>query len=147
MNEDDRTVQAWVKHRMKRQAIITRKGGPRLVAIMTEHGLRQPVGGPQVMADQVYKLIDLADRDNVTVRVIPQSVPTHVGLAGQFSILDFPSQPTLVFVEAMTTGLYRDDPVEVVRYRVAAEKLTAAALDKAGSVELLRSIARDLDGA
>jgi hypothetical protein len=65
---------------------------------------------------------------------------------GQFVLLEFLSHPTVVFVEAMTTGLFLDDPDEVARYRLVAEKLTAVALDKAGSVELLRSIARDLDG-
>lgn len=94
----------------------------------------------------VRSLIDLADRGNVSLRLIPMTKPAHAGLAGPFVMLEFASHPTVAFIEARTTGLFRDAPDEVALYRLTVEKLTAAALDKAGSVELLRSIALDLDG-
>nr|CEL21425.1 Putative DNA-binding protein [Kibdelosporangium sp. MJ126-NF4]CTQ96008.1 Putative DNA-binding protein [Kibdelosporangium sp. MJ126-NF4] len=142
--EDEPDVEARVVIRMGRKAILTRKRPPQLNLIMTELGLRQPIGGPKAMARQVRSLIDLADRDNVSIRIIPITVPAHAGLIGQFVILEFASDPTVVHIEARTTGLFRDDPDEVEIYRLHAEKLAALALDKAGSVELMRSIARDL---
>ena len=146
VDEDDPDVDARVANRMARQAILTRKRRPQFNLIMTELGLRQPIGGPKVMARQIRSLIDLADRDNVSLRVIPVSTVTHAGLAGPLVMLEFASHPTVVHIEARTTGLFRDDPNEVVAYRLTMEKLTEAALDKAGSVGLLRSVARDLDG-
>jgi hypothetical protein len=146
MDDDELAVEAKVRERMTRRAILTRKRGPQFNVILTEWGLRQPIGGAKVMARQVRHLIDLADRNNVSLRVIPLSVPTHPGLFGPFVLLEFPSHPTVAYSEARTTGLFRDDPDEVAVYRLTVEKLTAVALDKAGSVELLRSIAHDLDG-
>jgi len=146
VDEDDPDIEARVARRMARHAILTRKRPPQFNVIMTELALRQPIGGAKAMARQVRSLIDLADRDNVSLRLIPMSTPTHAGLMGQFVMLEFTSHPTVAFIEARTTGLFRDDLDEVALYRLTVEKLTAAALDKAGSVELMRSIARDLDG-
>lgn len=146
VDEDDPDIEARVARRMARQAILTRKRPPRFNAILMELGLRQPIGSPKLMARQVRSLIDVADRDNVSLRLIPMSTVVHAGLAGPLVMLEFANHPTVVHIEARTTGLFRDDPDEVAAYRLAVEKLTAAALDKAGSVDLLRSIARDLDG-
>ncbi|MGH3860251.1 helix-turn-helix domain-containing protein [Actinokineospora sp.] len=146
VDEDDSDVEARVSRRMARQTIITRKKAPRFNMILTELGLRQPIGGHKVMARQIRNLIDLADRDNVSLRLIPMTVPAHAGLMGQFVLLEFAGHPDVVFMEARTTGLFRDDDDEVALYRLTVEKLTAVALDKAGSVKLLRSIARDLEG-
>ncbi|MFC0113470.1 helix-turn-helix domain-containing protein [Kibdelosporangium aridum] len=145
-NSSDSDIDSTVRQRMERKAILTRKRPPQVNLLVTELALRQLIGGPRVMADQVRHLIGLTELDNVSVRIIPTTVPTHAGLGGQFVILDFEDQPSLVFIEAVTTGLYRDEPDDVAAYRRQVENLEAVALDKAGSVELMRSISCDLDG-
>jgi uncharacterized protein DUF5753 len=114
--------------------------------MLTENGLHQRMGGPKVMARQLRHLADLASRDNVSVRVIPGSQPAHAGLTGAFVLLDFANDPSVVHVEARTTGLFRDQEDEVALYQLTVEKLTDAALDEPASIKLMRSIARDLDG-
>ncbi|CRK61697.1 Putative DNA-binding protein [Alloactinosynnema sp. L-07] len=146
VDEDDADIEARVARRMARQAIITRKKAPRFNMILTELGLRQPIGGPKVMARQVRSLVDLADRDNVSLRLIPMTLPAHPGMAGPFALLEFSGHSDVVFLEARTTGLFRDADDEVSLYKLSLEKLAAVALDKAGSVKLLRSISRDMDG-
>ncbi|SMD26156.1 helix-turn-helix domain-containing protein [Kibdelosporangium aridum] len=145
-NGSESEINATVSQRMERKAILTRKRPPQVNFIVTELAIRQLIGGAKVMAEQVRHLIGLADLDNVSIRIIPATVSAHAGLSGQFVILDFDDQPSLVFIEAMTTGLYRDEPEDVVAYRRQVENLEAVALDMAGSVELLRSISYDLDG-
>lgn len=146
VNDSASDIAATVSQRMERKAILTRKRPPQVNFIVTELAIRQLIGGPKVMADQVRHLIGLADLDNVSVRIIPATVPAHAGLGGQFVILDFEDQPSLLFIEAMTTGLYRDEPEDVTAYRRQVENLEAVALDKAGSVELMQSISCNLDG-
>jgi transcriptional regulator with XRE-family HTH domain len=145
VDEDDAEVEAMVGQRMSRKAILTRKRPPQLNLIMTEVALRQPIGGLKVMAMQVRSLIDFAHPGHVSVRIIPAAVLAHPGLGGQFVIFDFDTDPSVVFVEAHIFGLYRDDPHEVAVYRRQAESLLGLALDEAGSVELMRTIADDLD--
>jgi Domain of unknown function (DUF5753) len=97
------------------------------------------------VAKQIRHLIDLADQPNITINVIPAKVVEHPGLTGQFVILDFAADPSVVHVEAKTTGLFLDEPDKVALYRLTVEKLTDLALDEQTSVRLLRSIASDLD--
>jgi transcriptional regulator with XRE-family HTH domain len=139
-------VEPWVGLRMRRQAILTRRPKPPKVhLLMTELALRQPIGGQSVMAKQIRHLIDEAERPNVTMNVLPASVAAHPGLMGQFLILDFAEDPTVVYVEDRTTGLFLDDVDKVALYRQTEEKLTDLALDEQRSVRLLKSIASDLE--
>jgi transcriptional regulator with XRE-family HTH domain len=145
VDEDDPDIEVRVARRMARQAILARRKPPQLNLIITEAALRLPIGGPKIMARQIRHLVDLADRSNVSVQVIPAKVVGHAGLLGQFVILEFANDPTLVHVEDRTTGLFLDDPDKVALYRLTVEKLADVALDEQGSVRLMASIARDLD--
>lgn len=146
VDEEEPTIEVRVGRRMARQAILARRNPPELKLIVTEAALRLPIGSAKVMARQVRHLVDLTERPNVSIRIIPNTVVGHAGLLGQFVILDFANHPTVVFVEDRTTGLFLDDPVRVALYRLTVEKLTDAALDEHDSVRLMASIARDLDG-
>ena len=145
VSDSDEDIEPWVGLRMRRQAILTRKQPPELHWIMTEHGLRQSIGGARAMAKQVRHLMDLAERPNVTINVLPAKVAEHPGLMGHFLIMEFASDPTVAYVEDRTTGLFLDDPDKVDLYRLTVEKLTALALDERATVRLLKSIAGDLE--
>jgi transcriptional regulator with XRE-family HTH domain len=145
IDDADADIEAWVKLRISRQVILTRRHPPKLHWIMTEVGLRQPMGGAKTMVRQINHLIDLADRPNITINIVPKSVVAHPGISGPFVVLGFVNDPMIVHVEAMTSGLFLDDPAKVGRYTLAAEKLTDLALDPEESVRLMRSIAGDLD--
>ena len=145
VNDTEADTEAWVGQRMRRQAILTRRTPPALHWILTELGLRQPIGGSKVMARQIRHLIELAERPNITINMIPAKVVEHPGLLGQFLIMDFAADSTVVYVEAKTTGLFLDDEDKVELYRLTVKKLTDLALDEQASVRLLRSIASDLE--
>lgn len=141
--EDD--VEDQVGERMSRHAILTRRKPPELHWIVTETGLRQPIGGAKRMGEQVRRLAELAAWSNITVTVVPSGVAVHAGLLGQFVILDFAAEPTVVHVPELTTGLFLDDPDKVAAYQLAAQRLTAVALGIEESARLLDTIARDLE--
>lgn len=145
VQDREEDLEPWVGLRTRRQAILTRRNPPRLHWILTELGLRQALGGPKVMSKQIRHLIDLAERPNITINVLPTEVSAHPGLLGQFIIMEFATDPTVVYVEDKTTGLFLDDPDKVAIYKLTAEKLTDLALDEQGSLRLLETIARDLD--
>jgi transcriptional regulator with XRE-family HTH domain len=145
VGDTDEDIEAWVALRMSRQAILTRKRPPGFHWILTEDTLRRPTGGPRVMARQVRHLLDLTESPHVTITVIPSKVAEHPGLLGQFVLLDFASDPSIVYVEDRTTGLFLDDEHKVHLYRLTVEKLTSIALDAQASARLMRSIVRDLE--
>jgi len=146
VDESEPSIEIRVGRRMARQAILGRRKPPHLNLILTEAALRLPIGGPDIMARQIRHLTGLADLPHVTLQVIPAEVGGHAGLLGQFVILDFANDKTVVHIEDRTTGIFLDDPVRVALYRLTVEKLLAAALDEEGSVRLMMSIARDLVG-
>jgi hypothetical protein len=80
-------VQAAVEERMGRQAILTRANPPLLWAIIAETVLEWPVGGAEVMREQLARLLQVADMPNVGIRVIPKSAGAYMGLDGSFKVL------------------------------------------------------------
>lgn len=71
---------------LARQAILDRDHppAPTIVALIDERVLHTPVGGPEVMHQQLRHLIDVARRH--TIQIIPGHIGTHLHLAGAFTI-------------------------------------------------------------
>ncbi|WP_329255987.1 helix-turn-helix transcriptional regulator [Actinoallomurus sp. NBC_01490] len=84
---DNPDVEERMKERMQRQAILDDPSCPVLWALTTESVLEWPVGGRDVMRRQLAHLLDMSERDNVNIRVVPKSTGAYAGLAGSFSII------------------------------------------------------------
>jgi uncharacterized protein DUF5753/helix-turn-helix protein len=101
---DDR-VQQIVQLRMRRQAILHERlesdHPPTLVQVIDESVLLRPVGGVEIIRDQIDHLVSLAEIENVQIVVIPLRYGSHPGLAGAFELLKFPGADDLdvAFIE------------------------------------------------
>lgn len=138
-------VEANVARRIGRQAILSRPKPPEVHLIVAESVLRRPIGGTSVLCHQVRHIITTVEqRPHVSVRVLPDAVVTHVGLAGQFVLMEFMGAPTVVHVETLKAGLFLDNADDVEFYRLAAEKLMELALSVDESLRLMADIAHDL---
>ena len=128
---------------MRRQAVLT--GSRRLSVVLGEGALHQVVGGAKVLAGQISYLARLSeDMPALTLQVLPFSVGAHVGAgSGSLAILRFPDAPSLgvVYLEALSGGVYLESQSDVARYIRAFALLRAAALSPAGSARLLRGLA------
>jgi transcriptional regulator with XRE-family HTH domain len=129
--------------RMERQAILTQASPPDLWVVLSESVLRIQVGGPAVMRAQLRHLIDLAARSTVTLQVLPFTAAALVHPVSPFTILDFPdpADPTVVYLEHLTGGLFLERPEEVRRYTVVFDHLRAEAPGASQSVALIRRMA------
>jgi transcriptional regulator with XRE-family HTH domain len=134
-------IEALVKVRRERQAIVVRERPPRLWAIIGESALRQTVGGAVVMREQLLWLEELTENQHVMIQVLPHSAGAHAGLNGAFVVLGFPRSPAIVCVENMTGTLYMDLPGERQAYGEAFDHLRAAALNPADSLALIQRVA------
>jgi hypothetical protein len=135
---------------LARQALLIRVTAPLSAEVLLgEAVLRRPVGGPQVMAEQLDRLADAALLPNVTIRVVPLRAGLHRGvLSGPFAILRFPvngdgqeSEPPVVYVPGFTGALYLEQPAEIQRYQEVCTSVAAAALDEPASRALIRQAA------
>jgi transcriptional regulator with XRE-family HTH domain len=71
---NDAEIARRVKSRLARQAVLTREPEPlRLSVILDESVLHRRAGGPAIMATQFDHLIEMAERPNVDLRVLPLS--------------------------------------------------------------------------
>lgn len=139
------------KAKLDRQTLLTRRNPPRYEVVLNEAVLRRPVGGREVMAEQLGRLIQVSEMPTVSIRVVPFSVDVHRGMmSGPFVILDFPQsrngagEPTTIYVEVWTGALYLDKPHEVREYEAAWQDLARRSLDEATSQDLIRAAAREL---
>ncbi|WP_018653798.1 helix-turn-helix domain-containing protein [Actinomadura flavalba] len=141
-----------VKLRMERQRrMAERENPPRRYHIIDEAVIRRHVGiavDPAIMPEQLRHVADACEADDlVTVRIIPFSIGSHVGLRGSFTLLEFESGlGDALYQEGGRTGsgMSFGEESGVIDYRDAFEDLLEISLSAAESIELLRSAAEEL---
>jgi transcriptional regulator with XRE-family HTH domain len=133
-----------VAARIARQTLLRRPRPPQLDVVLHEAALRQQVGGPAAMRDQLGYLLEAAFRPAVTIRVIPLNVGAHPGMSGPFVIMDYPELPSLVLLENKVASLYLEEPADVEVYRLTYNGLMAVAYSPERSIELITAIAKGM---
>jgi hypothetical protein len=128
---------------VRRQAVLS--GSRRLSVILGEGALHQVVGGADVLARQIGHLARLSeDAPAITLQVLPFSAGAYIGAgSGSLAILRFPDAPSLgvVYLEALSGGVYLSSQSDVARYIRAFALLGGAALSPRDSTRLLRRLA------
>jgi hypothetical protein len=136
-------IERRVSLRLNRQQLLLEPGpSPTLWAVIDESALRRPLGGREVMQDQIRHLAELTERSNIILQVVPFDRGGHSAVGGSFSILRFadPELPDIVYLEQLTSALYLDRPVEVDQYREVMNSLSAEAETPAESQKLLKRL-------
>lgn len=151
--DSDEEIDRRVRLRIARQALVRRATDPPTMNVaLSESILRTPVGGSEIMAEQLDQLATIADLPNVSLRIVPFAAAFHLGLlAGPFVMLRFPangdgrdSEPPTVYQDGFTGALYLDKPHEVDRYTEAFESIWDTALDEPTSRDLIHQAAEEL---
>jgi transcriptional regulator with XRE-family HTH domain len=132
--------------RTARQARLTGDDPLTVEAVLWEAALRQEVGGPTVMGDQLDHLAKLATRPNVLVQVIPLGSGAFPAMGSSFTILSFREEhhDDVVYLENLTQGLYVEQAADVELYDSYFAATKAVALDTDRSIELITEIADGL---
>jgi hypothetical protein len=134
-----------VSLRMKRQDLLHTQDAPRVWSVMDEAALRRPVGGPQVMREQLQRLIEAAEMPHVTIQVVPFRRGGHAGAGGSFTVLRFRQAdlPDVAYIEQLTSALYLERRTDVDHYMEVMNRLSAEALTPAGTTRFLKEIIRE----
>lgn len=130
--------------RRERQARLVEENPLILDAVISETVLRRPIGGPEVMRQQLAHLVSMVERPNITVRLLPFTAAEHPGINGAFSVLEFPDPDSgrIVTVETMTSTLYVERTRDVGTYRLAFDQIRSAALAPDETADMINATAR-----
>ncbi|WP_028477388.1 helix-turn-helix transcriptional regulator [Nocardia sp. CNY236] len=129
---------AVVRGRMARQR-LTGERPLRLRVVIEEYVLDRVAGGPSVMGSQLEHLLRVIELPTVELHVMPVGVAVHDGLDGDFIVLNFDSARSIGYVEYPAGALYIQEEEQVQLYKMATDRLCAAALSESDSVEAIRS--------
>ncbi|MRH89507.1 helix-turn-helix domain-containing protein [Nocardia sp. SYP-A9097] len=144
-----------VEHRLKRQALVTRKTNPvELDVLLHASVLYRMIGGSTTMAGALRHLAEISKRPNIAIRIQPFSAGLTWGIPhGSFIILDFgatvrkePVEPPVVFIEGgAAQDVYLEKPEEIRLYSELAAAIRGTCLGEVESRSLLRQVAKEYE--
>ncbi|HEY1918276.1 MAG TPA: DUF5753 domain-containing protein [Streptosporangiaceae bacterium] len=125
--------------RMARQEILRREDPepPVLSAIISETVLRQPVGGPAVMREQLNRLVEAAGSPRFSIQVMPLSAREHAGPLGPIVEASFDNGPDAAYLDNVLQGQVTLRRPDVTRLLLLYDTLRAEALSPGASTELI----------
>jgi transcriptional regulator with XRE-family HTH domain len=131
---------------LARQRVVLGDRDPALEFIVTEGVLRQAVGGPAVMREQLAMLADLGQtHPRASLRVLPFAAGAHAAAGcGAMTILRFAQTPGIgvIHLAGLYGGVSLEGRDDIVRYLRTFAGLRAAALSPSASARLLRALAK-----
>ncbi|KPI28205.1 MULTISPECIES: helix-turn-helix domain-containing protein [unclassified Streptomyces] len=135
-----------VEVRLARQDVLRAQPPLELSAVLDEAVLRREVGGPEVMARQLGRLVEAARLPQVRLQVLPFAAGAHIGVTGPFVIFSFSrtSDLDVVVLDHLTSSLYLERKEDLQAYTEAFNALRAHALSPGDSSDYIAAIA---DGA
>ena len=138
-------IERQVRVRMRRQQVLDRDPPLHLKVVLDESVLKRRVGDELVMYDQLQRLLEASERDNVEIRVLPLDAQ-HTVFGESFVIFRFgPDRDAMlqdvVSAEHLRNGFSLEGERETYLHRIAFEMLADASLDPDSSRELIRKTA------
>ncbi|MDA3647705.1 helix-turn-helix domain-containing protein [Saccharopolyspora indica] len=117
-----------VRLRMQRQKLFSQPKAPRVWAVLDESVLHRPIGGREVLREQIEFLLEATSLASVTLQILPFELGRS-GAEGAFTILRFaePELPDIVYLEHLCGALYLDKPDEVEVYSKVSHRLAVDA--------------------
>ena len=132
--------------RMRKEALKQREGlDPlKLIAVTHECALRQTVGSPKILRDQLDVLLERSHEENVSLYVFPFSAKPALTMTCMYAYFEYQDpkglEQDVVHIETQAGFWTIDDPVRVAGYRKAHDNLIDSSLKKDDSRTLIQSI-------
>ncbi|MFJ4617984.1 Scr1 family TA system antitoxin-like transcriptional regulator [Streptomyces sp. NPDC088812] len=129
--------------RTERARILDGPLKPVIWTLLDEAVLRRRIGGPQVMAEQLHKIADMAEAGRLRLHVLPYGVGAHALLESYLTLMSFEDSAPVAYVEGFLTGHLMDDPALVAASQTAYALALSDALSHQESVALVRAAAEE----
>jgi transcriptional regulator with XRE-family HTH domain len=143
-HDSEADLERRVDLRLSRRDLLDRPDAPTLWCVMEEAVLHRVIGGPDVMRDQIDRLIEAAELPTVTIDIVPFSVGAHVGAFAPFTYFRFdaPELPDIVYTEFLSGAVYLDQRPDVVAHLEAHNRMSLLA-SSSGSKAVLHRMRKE----
>lgn len=130
--------------RMERQRVLEHVDPLHLWAVIEESVIDRPFGTVQQHIEQLQRLLDAQEKENINLQLLPTGVGLHPGMAGSFVILEFLEDPSLIYLETGVQGLFLERPEDLNRQTLVFRHLNALALSPADTADYVANKIREL---
>ncbi|MEW2123300.1 DUF5753 domain-containing protein [Streptomyces sp. NPDC007259] len=137
-------VERIVEVRVRRQLRLRGDAPLRVHAVIWEAALRQMIGGPQVMRQQLEHLCELADESNIDIQVLPFRAGVHTCSGGSFNMLTFAEEGAMdvVHMDGLRTTNWVEGVEESASFAEMFARTCALNLSPYDSVRFIEGIAK-----
>lgn len=132
-----------IELRSRRQKLLDGDNPPKLRLVLNEAVIRRQIGGETVMAEQIKHLIDLSEKEQITLQVLPFSAGAHPAMKTGFTLLRFPEgfdDMDCAYLENENGGVWQEVLDHVARYSEVFERISSMALTPKETTALLASL-------
>ncbi|MFB7498324.1 helix-turn-helix domain-containing protein [Streptomyces sp. NPDC056161] len=133
-------VERLVAARMARQKIFDQQPAPVFSFVQEEVTLRRPLGGRMVMRRQLERLLEVGQRRNVEIQVMPTHREDHAGLDGSLQLLRLRKGDTVAHNEVQLTSRLISHPQEIQVFEVRYGIIRAQALTPRESLAFIEKV-------
>jgi transcriptional regulator with XRE-family HTH domain len=133
-------VERDVAERIERQAVLDRAF---VTVVLAESALRWPVGSSVIMRAQLAHVLEMAERPDLAVHVVPATFDTgaYPGLdGGGLQLLTGDDFGEVAYTETHEGGRLVSAPREVAKFSIRFARIMRATLSQAQSLDLIRSV-------
>jgi transcriptional regulator with XRE-family HTH domain len=123
--------------RMGRRDIITGPNPVPLTAFIGDSVLNQIIGDRSVMFEQFRYLLEMAQRPNITVRLMPSDKGWHPGFGGPFIFVLPEDHVPVVYLELRRNATFLHEEDDVNAYKAALSAIGRVSLSPEASLQLI----------
>ncbi|MFC4561104.1 Scr1 family TA system antitoxin-like transcriptional regulator [Nocardiopsis mangrovi] len=131
--------------RANRAEYIAESARPKIWLVLDETILLRRYGSAGIMREQVAHVIDLAERERITVQLVPAAEPKHPGNSGAFKLITTDHVADVLIAESIREGQVVTDAVDVANYRMQFASLQGVAMSPEESLSRLRDEMKRLE--
>ncbi|WP_306323588.1 MULTISPECIES: helix-turn-helix transcriptional regulator [unclassified Streptomyces] len=138
-------LELWVEHRMRRRSVIEAPSPAPYTTVIHEAALRIRVGSREDSRAQLLRILEAAEADHVTVRVVPFDLDCFAGGGSTMMYLGgaVPRLDTVVRDAPHGTALM-DAEAQLGHFRTLFRKVEDASLDATKSRDFVHQLTKEL---
>ncbi|WP_405744651.1 DUF5753 domain-containing protein [Streptomyces sp. NBC_01525] len=125
---------------MDRQAALVRPRPPTMLVVMDESCVRRPIGGAEVMDEQLRHLVKFAQLPNSMLQVAPYDIGERRPFNLPINLLTMSDRSMIAYAESQAQGHLDREATFVLSVLSAYHQLQAESLSQAESVAMIEQL-------